>query len=157
MNEERVEPEEIRERWGAPIASEQCEAICDGVVYHYAIPIYERDGVRRTMLDDAERSELRVAQAMVRNRHQGGEGLRFMRKACGVTIARMAEALEVTEKTVRRWETNESEAGAATRAAYYRMIAEACGGKPPLQWLEEQSGEPLKKEVRLDPDPADAA
>lgn len=52
------------------------------------------------------------------------EMARLIRRAAGVSVARMAQALEINRTTLFRWETGEMQPRAAQRARYGQLLAE---------------------------------
>jgi len=128
-------PEELELAFGAPVRSEALEWIVDGVTLRASVPVRSFDGRESISGADAARAELLAAMSLVKRRHSGPEGLRFMRCAIGATLVELARALGVVERTVRRWETGDVAPDHAVVAAYHRAVVEHSDGRDALEWL----------------------
>lgn len=132
---EKPTAEEVERSLGAPVRMESVEWTVDGVTLRVPVPVRTFNGRELMAGPDLERVELMAAHELVKRRHHGPEGLRFLRRTIGVSIVDFAGALGVNEKTVRRWELGEVVPDHASVAAYHRSVAERCEGRDPLEWL----------------------
>ncbi len=60
-----------------------------------------------------------------------GDRLRKARETAGVTVIQMAQLLEVTDRTIRNWETDST----PVKRLYLKEWAARCGGPDVLHWI----------------------
>lgn len=126
---------ELDRELGSAVRGDVLEWVTDGVTLRAHVPVRSIDGREAVAGADGARAELRAAAALVERRHAGPEGLRFMRTSIGATLVAFADALGVTERTVRRWESGDVAPDHAVVAAYHRCVLEKRDGNDALAWL----------------------
>jgi len=121
---------------GTPVSSREVSWELDGFTLKACVSVREHKGRELVAAPDLERAELQAALKLVELRHAGPEGLRFIRKACGVSLKSFAEALGVNERTMRRWEAGEGGNMILAAGAYFDILREKAAGRDPIAKLE---------------------